>query len=75
MLAGDLDTEELDAWHRETIAPAMRAMSANFGHAPSEPITVLLLAGESSYNHYAEKLFGDRAVSIYGYYKPGHARW
>ena len=74
VLAGDLDDGQLDAWHRETIAPAMRAMSRELLQtAPSEPITVLLLSGESSYNHYAEKLFGDRNVSIYGYYKPGAA--
>ncbi len=72
VLAGDLEIDELDAWHRETIAPAMRAMARELlDTPPSEPITVLLLASEPSYNHYAEKLFGDRAVSIYGYYKPG----
>ena len=72
VLAGNLDEDELDSWHRETIAPAMRAMARELlDTLPSEPITVLLLADESSYNHYAEKLFGDRAVSIYGYYKPG----
>jgi hypothetical protein len=72
VLAGDLGREQLDAWHRETIAPAMRAMARELLEtAPSEPITVLLLATESSYNSYAEKLFGDRGVSIYGYYKPG----
>jgi hypothetical protein len=72
VLAGDLNEEGLDAWHRETIAPAMRAMSREMlDTPPSQPITVLLLATESSYNVYAEKLFGDRGVSIYGYYKPG----
>ena len=71
MLAGDLDEAELEAWHRETIAPAMLAMSHELlDRLPSQPITVLLFSGESSYNHYAEKLFGDRSVSIYGYYKP-----
>ena len=72
VLAGDLDAAGLDMWHRDTIAPAMRAMARELLDAsPSEPITVLLLATESSYNYYAEKLFGDRGVSIYGYYKPG----
>ena len=72
VLAGDLNDEGLDAWHRETVAPAMRAMARELlDTPPNQPITVLLLATESSYNYYAEKLFGDRGVSIYGYYKPG----
>ncbi|HTU26421.1 MAG TPA: hypothetical protein VMF30_13530 [Pirellulales bacterium] len=72
VLAGDMPDDELDAWHRETITTAMRAMTRTMlDTLPDRPITVLLLSGESSYNHYAEKLFGDRGVSIYGYYKPG----
>jgi hypothetical protein len=71
VLAGNLDEDELDAWHRETISMAQRAMQREFfSREPDQPISVLLWADEASYNHYAEKLFGDRGVSIYGYYKP-----
>jgi hypothetical protein len=72
VLGGDLDELQLDRLYRETIAPAMRAMTSELlSTQPSQPISVLLLSGEASYNHYAEKLFGDHNVSIYGYYKPG----
>jgi hypothetical protein len=71
VIAGDLGPEELDDWHQETVGPAARAMAARyFDHAPTEPITILLFSEKSSYDSYAEKLFGDRDVSIYGYYKP-----
>ena len=29
-----------------------------------------MFSGEQSYNHYADKLFGEDGISIYGYYKP-----
>ncbi len=71
VIAGDMDEADLELWYKDTIGPAAAAMAQRyFRHAPSEPITVLLWSNQSSYNHYAEKLFGDRNVSIYGYYKP-----
>jgi hypothetical protein len=72
VIAGDLSEQDLDAWHRRTIGPAARAMaSAYFRTPPDEPITVLLFSGEQSYNRYAQHLFGDEGISVYGYYKPG----
>ena len=71
VLAGDMSTPELDRWHRETICPAMAAMQASyFDTPPHEPITVLLFAHETSYNHFAKQLFGDVGLSVYGYYRP-----
>jgi hypothetical protein len=71
VIAGDMSTDELDRWHRDTIAPAAEAMdNLYFDVPPSEPITVLLFTGEESYNRYARQLFGDEGVSVYGYYKP-----
>ncbi len=71
VIAGDMDEDDLDTWHKETIGPATQAMASRyFQRSPNEPITVLLFSAEPSYNHYAEKLYGDRNVSIYGYYKP-----
>jgi hypothetical protein len=71
VLAGDLGRGELDALHERTILPAVRAMrNSYFDTEPSEPITVLVLRGEESYNRHCESLFGERGISIYGYYKP-----
>ncbi len=71
VVAGDLSEADLDDWHRRTIGPAARAMSAAyFSVPPDRPITVLLFAGAPSYNEAARKLFGEEGVSVYGYYKP-----
>lgn len=71
VVAGDLSEADLDDWYQRTIAPAARAMAHTyFRSPPTEPITILLFSGEASYNHYAERLFGERDISIYGYYKP-----
>src|SRR5262245_61108240 len=71
VIAGDLSEKDLADWHRRTIGPAAKAIGNCYTKAaPSEPITILLFAEEKPYRRYAEKLFGDRSVSIYGYYKP-----
>jgi hypothetical protein len=71
VLAGDLSTAELDRWYRQTIGPAARSMArAYFRTPPDKHITVLLFSKEQSYNHYAEQLFGEEGISVYGYYKP-----
>ncbi|MDZ4819049.1 MAG: hypothetical protein SGJ20_08760 [Planctomycetota bacterium] len=71
VIAGDMTQHDLQAWHRDTIAPAARAMANSyFTVAPSEPIVVLLFKGEESYNGYAKQLYGDEGISVYGYYKP-----
>jgi hypothetical protein len=71
VLGGDLSAEELDAWQRRTIAPAATAMGERyFTRRPNEPITVLLFASQESYERHAYRLYRDRGVSIYGYYKP-----
>jgi hypothetical protein len=71
VIAGDLPQAELADWHRRTIAPAARAIASAYTSVPpDEPITILLFAREKSYRHYAEQLYGDREVSVYGYYKP-----
>jgi hypothetical protein len=71
VLGGDLDSGELERWHERTIAPAVRAMQHCYFEAqPNVPVTVLLFRNEQSYNRYCEKLFGDRDISSYGYYKP-----
>jgi len=70
VVAGDATTETLDVWYKQTIAPAAQGMAKSyFKIAPDEPITILLFANETSYNHYAKRLFGDEGISIYGYYR------
>jgi hypothetical protein len=71
VIGGDLSAAELETWRRETIDPALRAMtSAYFAAVPSEPVVILLFATEASYREHAAMLFGDREVSRYGYYRP-----
>jgi hypothetical protein len=71
VLGGDLERGELATLYAKTIAPAVRAMRhCYFDARPSRPVSVLLFRGEKSYNRYCEELFGDRGISIYGYYKP-----
>jgi hypothetical protein len=41
-----------------------------FAVRPNAPICVLLFQNTASYRHWASRLFGDRDVSSYGYYKP-----
>ena len=56
VLGGDLSHDELDAWHDDTILPAVRAMQCRyFRSRPNQPITVLLFRGEESYNHYSPR--------------------
>jgi len=73
VVAGDLSRVELLAWLHDTIEPAVRAMQRSyFRRPPTAPVSVLLFGSERSYNHYAQALFGEHGISIYGYYKPQH---
>lgn len=72
VVGGDLSRAELEEWHRRTIGPAARAMAASyFSVMPHRPVTVLLFRDEKSYNHYAQELYGEAGISVFGYYKPG----
>jgi hypothetical protein len=74
VLGGDLSTNELTGWYGRTIRPAAEAMANSyFCTAPTQPITVLLYPGKESYHENVERLFGERDISVYGYYKP-HGR-
>ncbi len=71
VVAGDMPQAQLRDWYDRTIHPAAIAMGNRyFGKRPSEPITVLLFASKESYERYAERLYRDQGISIYGYYKP-----
>ncbi|REK12969.1 MAG: hypothetical protein DWQ37_10095 [Planctomycetota bacterium] len=71
VLGSDLSRAEVEQLYDRTMAPAVLAMYRTyFATPPSDPITVLLFRNEDSYNRYCEELFGERGISIYGYYKP-----
>lgn len=71
ILAGNLTERELQTWHDRTIRPAAHVMRATyFDREPDRPITILMFADEATYRAEAERLFGDRAVSRHGYYRP-----
>jgi hypothetical protein len=71
VVGGDLTSAELEELYDGTIAPAVRAMrNCYFDAAVDQVVTVLVFNGEKSYNRYCEELFGERGISIYGYYKP-----
>ena len=73
VLAGNVQREALWQYLSDTIEPAMVAMRSNYFSSPiTEPVTVLLFADEGTYRTQALRLFGQRHVPIYGYYKPAN---
>ncbi len=72
VVAGERAEAELDRLFCRSIAPAARAMTAQyFRHvSPDEPITVLVFGDEPSYRECARRLWGEENVSAYGYYRP-----
>lgn len=71
VISGDSTAAELESWYSGAIRPAMRAMQRSyFRTTPTQPITMLLFRNEASYNRYAQQLFNESGISIYGYYKP-----
>lgn len=71
VIAGNTNEATLVAWYEQTIQPATIAMQDSYVKVkPDRPITVLLFNSKDSYTEYADTLFGDRGISIYGYYKP-----
>ena len=71
VLGGNLTAAELAALHEETIVPAVKAMRrCYFATEPDQVVTVLVFRDDESYDRYCHQLFGDRDISIYGYYKP-----
>ncbi len=71
VLGGDCSEAGLDQWHRAAIRPAQSAMAASYFTAPpEEPVTILLFSTEKHYRENAMRLFADRDVSRFGYYRP-----
>lgn len=73
VLAGDLSEDALEKRYREAILPAFIAMRESYFDRPAdEPITILLFTSEMKYRTYAQRLFAQSGMSIYGFYKPSH---
>ncbi len=71
VIGGDLTPQELNRWYRRTIRPASQAMHDEyFLTRPNKPIRLLLFRDADSYEHYCYTLFGDRHLSVYGYFRP-----
>jgi hypothetical protein len=72
VLAGDLSVDELRQKHETILAPAWRVMAREyFDRGPTAPVTVWMFSTEAAYRRWAERLFADRGVPRFGYYKPG----
>jgi len=71
VIAGNLSEETLVAWHDQTIALAAAALGRQFfTAAPDVPITIWLFPDAETYAAESLRLFNDKDVSVYGYYKP-----
>jgi len=55
---------------RSVVRPARAMWARYFRRKPDKAITVLLFSGDKSYRTWASRLFGDRDVSHFGYYRP-----
>jgi hypothetical protein len=69
--AGDLDPDRLAFFGEQVVRFAADAMWRQyFTRRPTDPIAILLFASGESYAAQAKRLYGDRDVPYYGYYKP-----
>jgi len=70
VLAGDVGRERLDRLHRELVVPVSRALhTCYFDRRPSEPVTILVFAGERTYQEAARRLDGRARAWYSGYYQ------
>ena len=71
VIGGNLTVDELDRVYRDTIAPTVRAIIADYlDGPPSLPTVILLARDEASYHAVAERLFAAKPQSSYGFYRP-----
>lgn len=72
VMSGNLTMDRMNDAYRQVVSPTCQALQAlYFDRQPSQPVAVFLYSDESSYRQAAERLFLDRNVSRFGYYKPG----
>ncbi len=71
ILAGNYSREKLTAYYTDLIQPSAAALGRMyFTNRPDTPIVVWLFSDEKSYSLHSERIYGDKNVSVYGYYKP-----
>jgi hypothetical protein len=71
ILAGNYSREKLTAFYTDLIQPSAAALwRMYFTNRPDTPIVVWLFSDAKSYAAHAERIYGDKNVSVYGYYKP-----
>ncbi len=71
VIAGNLSKAALERAAADSVVrPAEVMWKCYFRQRPREPITILLLADGKSYARWADRLFGDKDVPHFGYYKP-----
>jgi hypothetical protein len=72
ILAGDMTAGALRQRYEDGLEPVCRAMRAEYFRTPPDrPLTALLFSREDVYRTWSERLFADREVSRFGYYKSG----
>jgi hypothetical protein len=70
-LAGD-PAVDLQHHYDTVIQPACEILNRRFfDRTPNRPLRILLHSGETTYRSNAERLFFDRDISRFGYFKPG----
>jgi hypothetical protein len=75
VLAGDLPDNELDRLHRDIVRPVAAALwRSYFDRKPDQPVTIVALAGESSYRAAAANLDGYEPTAYAGYTQRGRRR-
>lgn len=71
IMAGNYSREKLTSYYTDLIQPSAAALGRMyFTNRPDTPIVVWLFSDEKSYALHAERIYGDKNVSVYGYYKP-----
>jgi len=71
IIAGNYSREQLTAFYTDLIQPSAAALGRMyFTNRPDTPIVVWLFREEKNYALHAERIYGDKNVSVYGYYKP-----
>jgi len=72
VVAGNLPERTLRIYAQHSvIRPAKAMWTRYFDKKPTEAITVLLFADAKSYKAWAKKLYGDKDLPHFGYYRPG----
>jgi len=75
VLAGDLREDDLDDLHRQAVGPVATALwRSYFDRRPDQPVTIVALAGESSYRAVAASLDGYDPSAYAGYTQRGKRR-